>query len=51
MRLSERNLGQSDYTDRRIIWFGFGILGFIFLSIATVNTLPATSLEEDRFCP
>jgi pimeloyl-ACP methyl ester carboxylesterase len=38
--------GASNYIDRRIIWFGFGILGFIFLSIATVDTLPASSLEK-----
>ncbi len=38
--------GASNYTDRRIIWFGFGILGFILLSIATVDTLPASSHEK-----
>ncbi len=38
--------GASNYTDRRIIWFGFDILGFIFLSIATVDTLPASSGEK-----
>ncbi len=43
--------GASDYTDRRIIWFGFGILGFIFLSISTVNTLPATILENGTISP
>jgi pimeloyl-ACP methyl ester carboxylesterase len=32
--------GAIDYTDRRILWFGLGIIGFIFLSKASMNTLP-----------
>ena len=43
--------GASTYPDRRIVWFGFGILGFIFLSIATVNSLPTTKLENGRVLP
>ena len=33
--------GASIYTDRRILWFGLGIVGFIFLSKASLNSLPA----------
>jgi pimeloyl-ACP methyl ester carboxylesterase len=36
----------SNYTDRRILWFGLGILGFIFLSKATINKLPTTNLGK-----
>jgi pimeloyl-ACP methyl ester carboxylesterase len=43
--------GATVYTDRRVIWFGFGILGFIFLSIAIVNTLPSTSPEKVSAAP
>jgi hypothetical protein len=32
--------GATDYTDRRIIWFGIGILGFVFLSNAILSVLP-----------
>jgi hypothetical protein len=35
-----------NYTDRRILWFGLGIIGFIFLSNATINSLPATTQEK-----
>ncbi len=43
--------GATGYSDRRVIWFGFGILGFIFLSISAVNTLPATILEKGSVSP
>jgi pimeloyl-ACP methyl ester carboxylesterase len=33
--------GAQDYTDRRILWFGLGIIGFIFLSKASLASLPA----------
>ncbi len=32
--------GAANYVDRRIIWFGLGIMGFIFLSIGGINSLP-----------
>jgi pimeloyl-ACP methyl ester carboxylesterase len=32
--------GAQAYTDRRILWFGLGILGFIFLSKAILASLP-----------
>ena len=38
--------GASNYIDRRILWFGFGILGFILLSKASINTLPDTSQKN-----
>lgn len=31
----------TNYTDRRIVWFGLGIMGFILLSIGGVNSLPS----------
>ncbi len=34
--------GALNYIDRRILWFGLGIVGFIFVSKASLNTLPAT---------
>jgi pimeloyl-ACP methyl ester carboxylesterase len=43
--------GATNYTDRRIIWFGFGILGFIFLSIAVVNSLPAPTSKQITSSP
>jgi pimeloyl-ACP methyl ester carboxylesterase len=43
--------GAADYTDRRIIWFGFGILGFIFISTATVNSLPASAVDRGISSP
>ncbi len=30
--------GATPYTDRRILWFGVGIVGFIFLSVASLNS-------------
>jgi pimeloyl-ACP methyl ester carboxylesterase len=34
--------GASDYIDRRIYWFGLGILGFILLTNAIINLVPAS---------
>jgi hypothetical protein len=39
--------GAVDYIDRRLLWFGFGIIGTMFLSIALVNTLPATKTDTN----
>ena len=36
--------GAEDYNDRRILWFGIGILGFILLSNAILNSLPASTI-------
>ncbi len=38
--------GASNYTDRRIIWFGLGILGFILLSVGGINSLPPMQVTE-----
>jgi hypothetical protein len=43
--------GASNYTDRRILWFGLGIIGFILLSNATINSLPATIQEKVPLAP
>lgn len=43
--------GASNYTDRRILWFGLGIVGFIFLSKASLNTLPVTIQEKFPITP
>jgi pimeloyl-ACP methyl ester carboxylesterase len=43
--------GATSYTDRRIIWFGIGILGFIFLSIASVGSLPVSTPEKVTSAP
>jgi len=40
--------GASKYTDRRILWFGLGIVGFIFLSKASLNSLPATFRKNNH---
>ncbi len=38
--------GAANYVDRRIIWFGLGILGFIFLSVGGINSLsPVQSIQ------
>jgi pimeloyl-ACP methyl ester carboxylesterase len=41
----------SNYTDRRILWFGLGIIGSIFLSKATLSTFPATIREKVLIAP
>jgi len=43
--------GAENYTDRRILWFGVGILGFILLSNAILNSLPISSTNEVRSIP
>jgi hypothetical protein len=43
--------GASNYTDRRILWFGLGIIGSIFLSKATLSTFPATIREKVLIAP
>jgi pimeloyl-ACP methyl ester carboxylesterase len=43
--------GASNYIDRRIIWFGLGIVGFIFLSRASLITLSATSGKNNPIAP
>jgi pimeloyl-ACP methyl ester carboxylesterase len=43
--------GASNYTDRRFLWFGLGIIGFIFLSKATINSLPATIQGKISLAP
>jgi hypothetical protein len=35
--------GASNYIDRRVIWFGLGILGFTFLANARIKIIPPTS--------
>ena len=37
--------GSENYTDRRILWFGVGILGFILLSNAILNSLPSSPVK------
>src|SRR4030042_7140880 len=38
--------GASNYTDRRILWFGLGILGFILLDNTSINMIsPATQIK------
>jgi len=41
----------SRYTDRRVLWFGLGIIGFIFLSNASINMLSTTNLNKTTFAP
>jgi pimeloyl-ACP methyl ester carboxylesterase len=43
--------GAENYTDRRILWFGVGILGFILLSNAILNSLPISSGKKVRSIP
>jgi hypothetical protein len=43
--------GAINYTDRRILWFGIGILGFICLSKASINSLPKTNLDQRVLVP
>jgi pimeloyl-ACP methyl ester carboxylesterase len=43
--------GVSDYIDRRVLWFGLGIIGFIFLSKACINTLPTNNQVKLTFTP
>jgi pimeloyl-ACP methyl ester carboxylesterase len=43
--------GATKYSDRRILWFGLGILGFICLSNVMVNWLPTTSSVKGTLSP
>lgn len=43
--------GATNYTDRRILWFGLGIIGFVLLSKAGLNSFPASNLENLRISP
>jgi len=43
--------GAVNYTDRRILWFGIGILGFIFLSVFAVGSLPVSTRENVSTAP
>jgi pimeloyl-ACP methyl ester carboxylesterase len=43
--------GATNYSDHRIIWFGIGILGFAFVSLAAVNSLPNTSSDKKDTAP
>ena len=38
--------GATDYTDHRILWYGLGIVGFIFLSVAVITSLPSSSINS-----
>jgi pimeloyl-ACP methyl ester carboxylesterase len=38
--------GASPYTDTRIFWYILGILGFIFIANASVNSLPSSAREN-----
>lgn len=39
--------GSSDYTDRRIVWFGLGILGFMLLSNTLINSLSTAQIKKN----
>jgi pimeloyl-ACP methyl ester carboxylesterase len=43
--------GAEDYTDRRILWFGIGILGFILLSNAILNSFAVNPTPAVRSVP
>lgn len=43
--------GAINYTDRRILWFGVGIVGFIFLSVAGTNSIRAISIKATTIRP
>jgi len=43
--------GAQDYSDRRILWFGLGIIGFLFLSRAILASLPAGISQTVRQSP
>ncbi len=43
--------GATNYTDRRILWFGLGIIGFIFISRASLNSLPTLGLQKVAISP
>jgi pimeloyl-ACP methyl ester carboxylesterase len=43
--------GALNYIDRRIYWFGLGILGFILLSKASITSLPVSFSGKGTFAP
>ncbi len=43
--------GAENYTDRRVLWFGLGILGFLLLSTASINSFPAMNPVEVTIAP
>jgi pimeloyl-ACP methyl ester carboxylesterase len=43
--------GATNYVDRRILWFGLGILGFIMVSNAVVNMISVPAQEKVFFKP
>ena len=44
-------LGAANYIDRRVLWFGLGILGIICLSKAILSSLPNTILTKNNPIP
>jgi pimeloyl-ACP methyl ester carboxylesterase len=43
--------GAADYTDRRVLWFGLGIIGFIMLGNAGINMIPASNQPKSLSRP
>jgi pimeloyl-ACP methyl ester carboxylesterase len=43
--------GATSYTDRRVVWFGIGILGFVILSNAILNIIPSANQTSLRSKP
>ncbi len=43
--------GATPYTDRRIVWFGVGIVGFLFLSAASLNSFFAAQVSAPSSRP
>ena len=43
--------GSVDYIDRRVLWFGLGIVGFIMLGNAGINMIPASSQSKSLSRP
>ncbi|HSB66458.1 MAG TPA: alpha/beta fold hydrolase [Anaerolineales bacterium] len=37
--------GATDYIDRRLVWFGLGIVGFLSLSVGGINSLPSFQVK------
>lgn len=38
--------GATNYVDRRMLWFGIGIVGFIMLCVAAIGSLPAPQADR-----
>jgi pimeloyl-ACP methyl ester carboxylesterase len=43
--------GATDYVDRRILWFGLGIFGFILLSAASLNSFATNEPQSAKHSP